>query len=143
MFNLNVGGIMSDGKEQVKQAVAKVKELLFEDPDVKLQWEDLTHVDGFSDFLKSVKIIAWFSKRIVLVVETVQKHYNLIPADKRIDVAAQVLDDLVKFKGWARMLEAFDEMLFKVIITMVVDQIDDRFGHMWPKVVGVVGKILG
>jgi len=134
---------MSNDKEQVKLAVEKVKELLFEDPDVKLQWEDLTHVDGFTDFLKSIKIIAWFGKRIVLVVETVQKHYNLIPANKRLEVAAAVLDDLIKFKGWSAWLEAFDEKIFKAILALIVDQLDDRFGHLWPKVTGVVGKILG
>lgn len=125
-------------KDALKVAVAKVKELLFSDAEAKTKWEDLTHISGWNDFWKSFSLVFWFGKRIVYCVEMVQKEYTLCTEAERIEVAAEVLDDLVEFKGWMKILEPFDDKLFRIILSSAVAALNGQFGNgAWYKTIGM------
>lgn len=122
-------------QKELERALKEAKKMLFENPEVKEKWNDFTHVDNFADFLKSFGLIWWLGQRIVVAVEIVQKQYNLIKPEDRIEVASKLLDDLITFKGWASVLEMVDDKIFKIIITSIVHALNDYFGNKdWPTV---------
>jgi hypothetical protein len=116
-------------KESLKIAIAKAKELLFQDPEVKAKWDDLTHISGWADFFRTFGLTFWFAQRLAFAVEQVQKEYGLCTEEERIAVASETLDDLIEFKGWMAIVEPFDDKLFKVIISAAVAALNGRFGN--------------
>lgn len=110
--------------------INKISNILVGDPEVNEKWNDLTHISSFSDALKSFKLLFFFIKKLVYVIETVQAEFGdeLMTKEQRIEYAAEILDTLVKFTGWAGWLEAFDGIIFKFAISQVVASLDDRFG---------------
>ena len=118
-------------KERLVAAVAKAKELLFDDLEVKAKWEDVTKVDSFRDFCQTPSLLVWLGKRVALAVEIVQKEYRLIEADERLDVAAKILDDLFEFKGWAKILELVDDKIFRVVLGVIVNFMNEKLGNSW------------
>jgi hypothetical protein len=108
--------------------VEKIKRILLTDPEVKVKWDDLTHITSIADALNSFKLLFFFIKKLVYVIEIVQAEFGGMEKEERIDYAAQVLDDLISFSGWAFWLEAVDYMFFKFAISQVVAALDDRYG---------------
>ena len=125
------------GKDEIKKAIQKAKDLLFDDPEVKEKWLDATHISSVKDFFKTPRLLSWLGKRVVFAVEVVQKEYNLIEPDERVDVAAELLDDLIHFKGWSSFLELVDDKLFRFGINILVDWINEQWGNDWS------GHVLG
>lgn len=113
---------------KLEEIYQKIKEALFNDPEVKEKWNDLIHIDSISDFLKSFKLLFWMAKKIVYVVELAQAEYDAIDKSERIDLAAKLLDDIIVFDGWAKIFEPFDGFAFKLIISGAVNALDDKFG---------------
>ena len=114
-------------KEKLLAAVKKAKEMLFNDPEVKAKWEDAHHITSFKDLCRSPGLLIWLGKRVVLAVELVQKEFNLIEPDEREDVAAKILDDLFEFKGWSKVLELVDDKIFRLVIGVFVNWVNDLF----------------
>lgn len=108
--------------------VEKIKRILLTDPEVKEKWDDLTHITSIADALNSFKLLFFFIKKLVYVIEIVQAEFGGMEKEERIDYAAQVLDDLISFSGWAFWLEAVDYMFFKFAISQVVAALDDKYG---------------
>lgn len=108
--------------------IEKIKNVLLNDPEVKEKWEDLTHIDSIADALKSFKLLYFFVKKLVYVIEMIQAEFGAMTKEERIDYAAQVLDDLINFSGWAFWVEAVDYTIFKFMISQVVAALDDKFG---------------
>ena len=124
------------------EAIAKIKQMLLENEEVKAKLDDLVHIKNFSDFLKSFSLIWFLLKRIVLCVEIVQKEYSMLTESERLDAAAQVLDDLITFKGWFAWLEAFDKTIFRVALSAAVQGLNDLFGNKWINSIENVMKTL-
>jgi hypothetical protein len=132
------------GKDELYAAVAQVKERLFADPEVKANWEALTHINSWGTFLSSFTVVFWFAKLIAYHVEYVQKEYNACTEAERIDVAAILFDELVEFKGWMRFLEPIDDKIFKIIISAAVAALNGQFGKgAWYTVIGIGDILLG
>jgi len=119
------------GESELRAAIDKAKQLLFEDPEVKEKYEDLTNIAGWKDFLNTFPLLWFLIKRIVYAVELVEVQYKLTTKDEKINVAAQLLDDLITFGGWLAIFEPFDNMLFKLIISAAVQALNDWWGHDW------------
>jgi hypothetical protein len=131
-------------KENLKQSVIKAKNLLLQNDEFKSKLSDLVKVESLSDFLKSFKLIYDITKQVVYAVEIVQVEYNLCSKEEKIDVAAELLDDIIDFKGWALFIEPFDGLIFKVIISGAVSALNDKLGKDWlGHVKSVFGDILG
>jgi len=112
----------------MEDMVEKIKKILLNDPEVKEKWEDLTHISSIADALKTFKLLFFFITKLVYVIEIIQVEYSGMTKEERIENAAQVLDDLIKFSGWAIFIEAFDYMIFKLVISQVVAALDDKYG---------------
>jgi len=108
--------------------IEKLKRILLSDPEIKEKWDDLIHITSVGDALKTFKLLYFFIKKLVYIVEYVQVTYSAMTKEERIEVASDLMDDLIKFSGWAVFLEAFDGMIFKLIISQVVAGLDDRYG---------------
>lgn len=117
--------------DSFKQAIQEVINLVTNDPEWKSKSEDLLHINGFADFLKTFPLLWWLLKRLVGAVELVYNEFNLISAEERIQVAADALDDLVNFTGWLSIFEPFDGFLFKALISAAVAALNDKLGHSW------------
>lgn len=114
-----------------EEALAKAKQLFFQNPDVKAKLDDLTHISGFKDLLNTFPLLWYVLKHVVYTVEAVYQIYDQIPKDQRIDLAAQFLDDLITFSGWLSIFEPFDGMLWKMLISAAVQAMNDWYGHNW------------
>lgn len=112
-----------------KNIVLKIKEILYNDPEVKERWEDLVSITSFVDFLKSFKLIYFFIKKLVYVIEFIEAELGKMSKEERIEYAAVVLDDLIVFSGWAAFIELIDGFIFKIAISQVVAALDDKFGN--------------
>lgn len=108
--------------------VNKIKEILFEDQEIKDSWDDLTHISSLQDALKTPKLLYFFIQKLVYVIELIQAKFHSITKEERIEYAAQVLDDLISFSGWFFWLEALDYQIFKLIVSQIVVAIDEKFG---------------
>ena len=119
------------GKEELKQAVIAAKNMLFNDPEMKTKLEDLTHISGAKDFLNTFPLLWWLLKRVVYVVEVVTVEFNQCSHEERLDVAAELLDELITFKGWLALFEPFDGLLFRLLLSAAVQALNDWLGHDW------------
>lgn len=109
--------------------VEKLKRILLADPEVKEKMDDLIHITSIPDALKTFKLLYFFIKKLVYVIELIQVEFDGLDKDKRIEIAAEMLDDLIKFSGWAIFIESFDYFIFKLLISQVVAALDDRYGN--------------
>lgn len=114
--------------------VSTIKQILLEDPEVKEKWEDFRKIESFQDFLKSFSLGYFLIKKVVYVVELLQSRFGAMEKEQRIEYAANVIDDLIQFKGWARIFEPFDGLVFKLLISAAVNYLDDFYGRgSWPQ----------
>lgn len=116
---------MSDLVQKVEDLI----HLLKEDEEFKAKLEDLLHINGFKDFLKSFSLLWWLTNKIVFAIEAIYHEYHQITEEERIELAAETLDNLIDFTGWSAPLELFDKMLFKTLISAAVAALNDKFGH--------------
>jgi len=112
----------------IESAIEKAKQMLG-NTEFQEKIKDLVHINGFKDFLKSFTLIWWILKRIVAIVEEIYTQFNLISNTDRIEVAAQLLDDIIVFKGWLSIFEPFDKILFKLLLSAAVQALNDKYGH--------------
>lgn len=119
--------------DDLTQAIQKIKELLFDDDEFKEQLKDLVTITGFNDLLNSFVVFWSVLNKLVQAIEKVYKEYHLISEEQRIEAAAEILDDLITFRGWLSIFEPFDTMLFKLLISAAVQALNDKYGHgNWP-----------
>ncbi len=115
----------------LEKAVQKAVELLTCDVGTKALIEQLKSIHSFGDLIKFFKILWTFLKRLVLVTEWIYKEYHLVNETERIEVAANILDNLIVFRGWMSIFEPFDQWLFKMIISAAVQALNDKYGNDW------------
>ena len=108
--------------------IEKLKRILLADPEVKDKLKDLTSITSVADALKTFKLLYFFIKKLVYVVELIQAEFGGMEKEQKVEVAAALLDDLIKFSGWAIFIETFDYLIFKLLISQVVAALDDRYG---------------
>ena len=110
------------------ELVEEIKKILKGDPELERQWEDFIHITSITDLLKSFKILFFFIRKIIYLVEYVQAELGQLEKDERLEVVVTVLDDLIQFKGWVVWIEAFDHILFELAVSQVVAALDNQFG---------------
>jgi len=113
------------------EVVAKVKEILLENEEIKTKWNAIGNIHSISDLVSSAKNLFFIISRAAYLLEYVQKELAVISKEERIEIAAQLLDDLIVFKGWAVVFEPFDKMVFKLVVGQVVTALDNKFGNDW------------
>ena len=118
-------------EENLKNAIKKANELLFNNNEVKKKIDELKSITNIATLITSFSSLWWLIKRVVFVVEIIQKEYNLCTEEERIEVAATLLDELIQFKGWAMIFEAFDKIIFKLLISAAVQSINEKIGKQW------------
>ncbi len=114
-------------KQDFLDAVEKAKDLIFENDEVKRVWNDLKSITSLADGLETPKHIRFLIMRVIEAIEIVEQEYQKFTPEERIDIAAQILDDLIKFKGWASVFEAFDDQIFKFIIGFIYAELEEKF----------------
>ena len=114
------GQIAVDDKNNLKEAIEKVFELVQSD-EFNNKLVVIKRVDSIRDFIDAFDEIAWIAKKIAEAVNVVYDQYHLCSEDEIIDVAAEILDALVKLPA---VLEPFDAMLFKIIIKTIWIAVD-------------------
>jgi hypothetical protein len=114
----------------LRNSIAKGHELLKERiSDAQISFRSV------SEMLKSFKVIYDLILAVVFTVEEVYYEYKLCTEDERIEVAAEILDDLILFKGWLAFLEPIDKWAFKLLLSAGVQALNDRYGKgSWPKI---------
>ena len=117
--------------DRLALAILRAKELLFADPDMKEALQKLSEIRNFKSLLEAFASLWWLLKRVVFVVEIVNKEYNDCTEEERIEVASKLLDDLIEFRGWLSVFEPFDNYLFKLLLSAAVSSINEKIGKFW------------
>lgn len=89
---------------------------------------------NWKNLISHIESVYKFVKKLVIYIEKQYKEYNVISKGERIVYAAKVLDDTIEFKGFFAIVEAFDDQIFKALISLVVSAINDFIGHNWNKI---------
>jgi len=92
---------------------------------------NLTNITNFNLFLEHFNFIWSIAKKIVLVIEEEYNEGYLLNKDECINVAVQVIDKLIDFKGWMSPLELIDGLIWKIILSSAVQSLNDVYGHDW------------
>jgi len=119
------------GKIELRQAIEQAKAIVLQDAKVKEAWNIVKSIKSFKSFMLAFASFWILLKAVVMAVEIVQAEYKLCTKDERIDVASELLDELVEFKGWFSIFEPFDDILFKLLISSAVQGINDLLGKDW------------
>lgn len=117
--------------------LARIRELVDK---VKDQWGDLGSWKGFRTILQNIKIFKDILETVVLAVEQTWNEFDEFPREEKLDYAAKVLDDLIPFPG---ILEWFDQKIFKLILSLAVVWLNDRYGHNWKPITAVKFRLVG
>lgn len=115
----------------LKEAIEKAKELVFKGIDYKNTMQAISKINSFATLVSAFNILWLLLKQIAVAVEMVQKEYKMCSEAERIEVAAQLLDELVEFRGWLSIFEPFDGYMFKLLISAAVNALNDKYGHHW------------
>jgi len=110
------------------EIIEKIKELLINE-ETEDQIADVLKIDGFKDFLHGFAVIWEILQKVAAVVEYVWSEIGGIDKKDRIEYAAEVLDDMIKFPFW---LEPFDKRLFMVGISAAVQSLNNAFKTKTP-----------
>ena len=89
---------------------------------------------NWKNIISHIESLYAFIKKLVVYIEKQHKEYNAISKGERIVYAAKVLDDTIEFKEFFVIIEAFDDQIFKALISLVVTSINDFIGHNWNKI---------
>lgn len=119
------------GKVELRQAIEQAKAIVLQDAKVKEAWDNVKGINSFKSFMLAFASFWVLLKAVVLAVEIVHAEYKLCTKDEKIDVAAELLDELITFKGWFGIFEPFDDILFKLLISSAVQGINDLLGKNW------------
>ena len=123
--------------DSLKAAILAAKEMLMNNEEFKAKLKDVTTITSITDFIHGFVPLWWILKQVVAAVEVIYVEYHQITEAERIDVAAELLDDLITFRGWLTPLEMFDGVLFKALISAAVQALNDKFGNNWFEGTGV------
>lgn len=127
---MKVTKMSNDPSTDLKNAVNIAKKLIFENPEVEEALHDLKSIT-FKTVLSAFPAIWFILKTIVVAIEIVQKHYNLCTEEERIEVAAEIADELFVFKGWLSLFEPFDNLMFKLLLSAAVNALNEKVGKDW------------
>ena len=127
---------MADLKTAITKA--KAKELLSNDKAAAGFLEKVKTLNSWKTFFELFPLLFKLNQSVVYVVEMVQKEYSLCTEEERIDVAAELMDDLIAFRGWMTPIELVDGTIWKAIISSGVQALNGKFGSgPWYQTIGL------
>lgn len=110
----------------------KAKELIVESKELYKSMDELKEWDSLGEIVNNISKLHEFLEKIVFTVELATKSLESdlkgIQSGDKLDAAVGLLDDLIKLPWY---LEVVDEIAFKLLISLVVDQINKRIGKDW------------
>lgn len=113
-----------DIKEIAMDIINESKELVSEIDELK-EW------DSFTEILSNISKIVTFITGVVVAIENVAREFSEenITGDQKLDAAASIMDDFIKGNIW---LEIVDKWLFRIVISVVVHYVNEKYGKLWP-----------
>lgn len=112
----------------VKEALKVVKntKVLIKEIDEINEW------NSYSKALMNIGKFVSFVEGIVITVENVfhavKKEITYDSGAVKLDAAVEIIDDMISLPLW---LELVDEYIIKIVISIVVHYINDKYGHDW------------
>lgn len=123
----------------LRAAIEQAKELLLNNDETRQRIDGLTF-KSWAGAVDSIKDIWWLAKRVVYVVEILYSEYHNITEEQRIKVAAELLDELIQFGGWAVIFESIDGYAFEMVLSAAVQSLNEKYGKgSWPSMPGMNG----
>lgn len=87
-----------------------------------------TKSESFSEFVQSVRTIKTAVMGVVSMLEVMGRYVSSLDAEAKKKIATDLLEKLVVFPA---IIELFDEFLFGLLVSFVVDEFNKRFGDEW------------
>lgn len=113
--------------EEIK---AKALDIIENAKELWVTIDELKEWDSFTEIMNNISKIVTFVTGVVVAVENVVTEFfdENVTSDEKLEAAAQICDDLIKGNIW---LEIIDKSLFKIVISVVVHFINDKYGKLW------------
>lgn len=92
--------------------------------------DELKEWDSFAKVLSNISSIVAFVTGVVVTVENVVTDFKgeNVTGEAKLEAASQILDELIRGNIW---FEIVDKYIFKIIISMVVHYLNEKYGHTW------------
>lgn len=86
---------------------------------------------SFTAIVNNAKALLDMVLTIVSVVEYVSREITPLSSEGKLELAADLLDAAIKFKGVYAPLELIDNKIFKLIISLTVEFLNKHVGTAW------------
>ena len=103
--------------------------------DWKFWDEDDDKLKGpFAEFKNNVDLVDNFIKAVVLAVEnSLADLLELQTSEEKLKVATELVADAWKWPKWMFFAAPVKKPIVKLMISMAINALNDRFGHDWGK----------
>ena len=122
------GGEIPMSDYDLNVILKRIEELVINDEN-RENIADIIKVESLTEFFGDIPKIIDLFEDVTKAVEYLWREVDEIPKEDRLDVAAKFLDDLFKFPFY---IEPIDKPIFKAILSVVVGQLNKKFGKDWP-----------
>ncbi len=110
----------------------EVKKLLAEGKDSFTQMDEFSEWNSLSEVISNFGVISQFINKLVLAVEVAANDMaddvEGLKSEDKVEAAAQIMDEMIALPFF---LEAIDQKVFSLLISMAVEGLNVRFGKEW------------
>jgi hypothetical protein len=113
--------------------VEKAKIIIESSKELKEQIDELSEWNGYGKVLNNIALIVSFVESVTITVENIydeikESFGDGTSSETKLEAAAATIDELLDFPIW---LEIVDKYIIKIVISMVVHYLNERYGHEW------------
>ena len=87
--------------------------------------------DSIEDLSRNIGKLSELAGRVAICVEqAVEATGEIMSSKEKRKVAVKVIDDMIKLPG---VLELVDSPIIEGLLSIAVETLNRKFGHIWPK----------
>jgi len=84
---------------------------------------------AWEEFQNNINLIIDVFQKVIFTVEKIGiTTLGVLEGGGKLEAAAEFIDSVVKFPFW---IDAFDRPIIRMLISMLVNQINAKYGHSW------------
>lgn len=111
---------------------AKASKLISDSKILIDQIDEINEWNSYSKILMNIGKVVTFVEYVVMVVEQtyaeIKDQLEYSDGSDKLDAAVEIIDDLLELPFW---LELVDEHVIKMLISVVVHYLNEKYGHIW------------
>lgn len=117
----------------IESIVEKATEIIEKSQELKEEIDEIREWNSFSKIVANISKIVVFFESVTIAVENIYEEIkeqfdDSTSSDDKLEAAAIVIDEIIKLPIY---LELIDKYIIKMIISVVVHYLNERYGHEW------------